>query len=125
MPSHVWFALALAVGLAVAVVLPAADQSLTYPPTHRVDHVDDYHGTKVADPYRWLEEDVRSSKEVADWVAAEHLVTEAYLAAIPQREAVKKRLTELWNFERYSTPRQAGEVYLYSLHDGLQKQSVR
>ena len=83
MPSHFW--LILAIGLAVAVLAPAAEQSITYPPTRRIDHLDDYHGTKVADPYRWLEDDVRTSKDVAEWVEAENKVTEAYLSAIPER----------------------------------------
>ena len=70
----------------MAAMAPAADQSITYPQTKRVDCVDDYHGTKVGDPYRWLEDDVRKSPEVAAWVAAENQVTNAYLAKIPERE---------------------------------------
>ncbi|HYV37820.1 MAG TPA: prolyl oligopeptidase family serine peptidase [Gemmataceae bacterium] len=102
----------------------AADDPPQYPKTKRIDHVDVYHGVKVADPYRWLEEDVRSSKEVADWVEAENTVTETYLKAIPQRDAIKKRLTELWNYERYSAPMKAGTRYFFTKNDGLQNQAV-
>ena len=73
----------MTLGVSVAA---AESPPLAYPPTKRIDHVDDYHGTKVADPYRWLEDDVRKSKEVADWVEAENKVTDAYLEAIPERE---------------------------------------
>src|ERR1700726_391816 len=82
----------------------AGDTPLKYPKTKRVDQVDDYHGTKVPDPYRWLEADVRESKDVAAWVEAENKVTNAYLEAIPERAGIKKRLTALWNYERYSLP---------------------
>src|SRR5262249_26696234 len=86
------------------------DGPLTYPPTppRRGDHVDVYHGVKVPDPYRWLEDDVRTSKEVADWVAAENQVTFAYLKSIPERDAIKRRLTELWNYPKYSAPTKLG-----------------
>ncbi len=79
---------------------------LSYPKTKRINHTDDYHGTKVADPYRWLEDDVRKSPEVAEWVAEENKLTFAYLHAIPQREAIHKRLTELWNYEKLLRPLQ-------------------
>src|SRR4051812_15669761 len=108
----------------MAAMAPAADQSITYPQTKRVDCVDDYHGTKVGDPYRWLEDDVRKSPEVAAWVAAENQVTNAYLAKIPERDGIRRRLTELWNFERYSTPTKAGGHYFFAKNDGLQNQSV-
>src|SRR3954449_9116577 len=103
MSSHLWIILVLALGLAAA-----ADQSPNYPPTRRIDHTDDYHGTKVADPYRWLEDDVRTSPEVAEWVAAENKVTDAYLKAIPERDVIRKRLTELWNYEKFSAPSKDG-----------------
>ena len=102
----------------------AGDTPLKYPKTKRVDQVDDYHGTKVPDPYRWLEADVRESKEVAAWVEAENKVTNAYLDAIPERDGIKKRLTELWNFERYSLPAKKSGLYFFTRNDGLQNQSV-
>ncbi|MEM6329003.1 MAG: prolyl oligopeptidase family serine peptidase [Planctomycetota bacterium] len=95
-----------------------------YPATRRVDHVDTYHGQQVADPYRWLEEDVRVSDEVAAWVAQQQAYTRAYLDALPQRQPMIDRLTKLWNYERFSQPRKAGDRYLYVKNDGLQNQSV-
>ncbi len=102
----------------------ADEKRLSYPKTKRIDHIDDYHGVHVADPYRWLEEDVRKSPAVAEWVAEQNQLTFAYLHAIPQREAIRKRLTELWNYERYSAPFKAGGRYFYTKNDGLQNQSV-
>jgi prolyl oligopeptidase len=117
------FLLATAVGLS-ATLSYSQESKVTYPQTKKVEQVDDYHGTKVADPYRWLEDDVRKSKEVADWVAEQNKVTEAYLASIPQREAIKKRITDLWNYEKLSPPNKAGGKYFFSKNDGLQNQSV-
>ena len=77
---------------------------LEYPVTKRVDHTDNYHGTTVADPYRWLEDDVRESEDVAAWVKSQNDVTFAYLKALPEREAIEERLTELWDYEKYSAP---------------------
>ena len=76
-----------------------------YPETRRVDQIDEYHGVKVADPYRWLEADVRESPEVAEWVQKQNEVARAYLDAIPQRPQIERRLTELWNYARYSRAR--------------------
>src|SRR5258707_4832128 len=113
--------------LAVAFLVAAATADaarLEYPKTSRGDQVDDYHGVKVADPYRWLEDDVRESKAVSAWVEAENKVTNAYLAAIPARKKIAKRLTELWNYPRYSVPFKAGERSFFSKNDGLQNQAV-
>jgi len=104
--------------------LLAGEERLNYPKTKRIDHTDDYHGTKVADPYRWLEEDVRKSPEVAEWVEQQNKITSAYLHSIPQREAILHRLTELWNYERYSAPFKVGGRYFYTKNDGLQNQPV-
>src|SRR3954469_22032036 len=111
-------------GLLMAPVLAAAGEPLTYPATKRVDHLDDYHGTKVPDPYRWLEDDVRTAPDVREWVTAENKVTEQFLRSIPEREAIRKRLTELWNYEKYSAPSKHGGKYFFSKNDGLQNQSV-
>ena len=108
--------------VSAGVTLPA--EQIEYPKTRRVDHVDTYHGVKVHDPYRWLEEDVRSSQEVRDWVTAENKVTFGYLESIPQRERIRRRLTELWNYAKYSTPVKEGGRYYYSKNDGLQNQAV-
>src|SRR5262245_42903183 len=102
------FRLAALVAGAIVASSAVADGPIQYPPTQRVDHVDDYHGVKVADPYRWLEDDVRKSKEVAGWVAAQNAVTNAYLAAIPERDSIRARLKELWNYERYTAPSKIG-----------------
>jgi prolyl oligopeptidase len=123
MPRTMLFALAALLAFCAHAAL-AGDTPLKYPKTKRGDQVDDYHGMKVPDPYRWLEKDVRESKEVAEWVEAENKVTNAYLDAIPERDGIKKRLTELWNFERFSLPTQKDGMYFYSRNDGLQNQSV-
>jgi prolyl oligopeptidase len=113
----------LLAGGIVTTIVPAGEP-LKYPPTKRIEHYDDYHGVKVHDPYRWLEEDVRASKEVAAWVDAQSKFTEEYLKAIPEREPIRKRLTDLWNYERFSAPFKAGKYYFYTRNDGLQNQSV-
>src|SRR3954469_13590985 len=100
------------------------DTKLKNPETRRVDQVDEYFGVKVPDPYRWLEADVRESPEVAQWVKRQNEVARAYLDAIPQRADIEKRLTELWNYERYSPPVQKGGRYFYMKNDGLQNQPV-
>src|SRR5687767_2102828 len=101
----------------------AADR-LSYPTSNRVDHTDDYHGTIVPDPYRWLEDDARKSQEVAEWVAAQNDVTFTYLKSIPQRESIQKRLTSLWNYAKFSAPFKVGGRYYLSKNDGLQNQFV-
>jgi prolyl oligopeptidase len=97
-------------------------EKLNYPATKKVDQVDDYFGTKVADPYRWLEDD--RSEETGKWVEAQNAVTFDYLKKIPFREALRKRLTDIFNYPRYSSPMRAGEYYIFSKNDGLQNQSV-
>ncbi len=99
-----------------------AQARLTYPKTRTVDQVDDYFGVKVADPYRWLEDD--NSAETQAWVEAQNKVTFDYLKTIPQRESIRKRLTELWNYEKYGAPFKRGGKYFYYKNDGLQNQSV-
>lgn len=101
---------------------PAAE--FVYPNTRRSDQIDEFHGTKVADPYRWLEDDVRESKEVADWVEAQNKVTFGYLENLTEREAIEKRLTELWDFAKYSSPAKHGDKYFFFKNDGLQNQYV-
>jgi len=82
-------------------------QGLTYPTTRTVDHVDTYHGSKVPDPYRWLEDD--TSAETAKWVEAQNTVTFAYLNRIPYRAQLTKRLNALYNYAKYSAPSRRGE----------------
>jgi prolyl oligopeptidase len=95
---------------------------LTYPQARRSDQVDDYHGTKVADPYRWLED--TDSAETHSWVEAENKVTFGYLDQIAYRQAIRDRLTKLWNYERFTTPSQYGGRYFFLHNTGLQQQNV-
>ena len=97
-------------------------QQLQYPVTKKVDHVDDYHGTKVADPYRWLEDDM--SPETAAWVEAENNVTFPYLEKIPFRAQMQARVRQLNDYPRYSSPSHKGPYFFFSKNDGLQPQSV-
>jgi len=101
----------------------AADP-MKYPPTKKGDVVDTLHGTPVPDPYRWLEDDVRTSKDVEAWVKAQAKFTDDYLAAIPARKAIRKRLDDIVNVERYSAPSKQGGKYYFRKNDGLQNQSV-
>jgi prolyl oligopeptidase len=94
-----------------------------YPVTRKMEQIDDYHGTKVEDPYRWLEDD--HSEETKAWVKAQNELTFRYLAVLPQREPLRARLTELWNFPRYGTPFHGGDgPYFFFKNDGLQNQPV-
>jgi prolyl oligopeptidase len=93
-----------------------------YPPAMTVTAEDDYHGTTVRDPYRWLESP--DSPETVDWVRKENELTESFLKAVPDRGKIRKRLTELWNYPRYGVPTREGEWYYYFKNDGLQNQYV-
>jgi len=97
-------------------------QQLTYPKTKKGTQVDDYFGTKVPDPYHWLEDD--NSAETKTWVDEENKVTFDYLAKIPFREKVKNRLTQLWNFEKLTSPYKKAGMYFSFYNNGLQNQSV-
>ncbi|MGH8193801.1 MAG: prolyl oligopeptidase family serine peptidase [Woeseiaceae bacterium] len=111
--------------LMVAVGCSGDDRSrFEYPETMKVDQVDAYHGVSVPDPYRWLEDDVRESEAVRQWVDAQNELTFAYLGAIPERAAIEARLTQLWDYERYGLPFREGGRYYYSYNDGLQNQDV-
>lgn len=97
---------------------------IAYPATPAGTEVEARHGISAPDPYRWLEADVRTDKKVADWVDAQNKVTNAYLAGLPGRDAIRQRLTTLYNFERFGLPRVRGGVQFYSRNSGLQNQSV-
>ncbi len=97
-------------------------QKIEYPDTKRVDVTDDYHGTVVADPYRWLEND--TSAETEAWVKAQNAVTFAYLEKIPFRNQIKERLEKMWNYPKYGVTFKKGDRYFYFKNDGLQNQSV-
>jgi prolyl oligopeptidase len=111
-------------GFEKALEVKTLGKWIAYPQTRRMDHVDTYFGVKVPDPYRWLEQDIRNSKEVADWAAQQNKLTFGYLEAIPQREKIRRRLTECWNFAQYSAAFKAGGRYYYLKNDSLQNQSV-
>jgi prolyl oligopeptidase len=95
---------------------------ITYPPARTVDQIDDFHGTPVADPYRWLE-DV-DAPETLDWVKAQNEITFGYLAGIPARERIRERLTELWDFPKAWAPMRRGKLYFEERNSGLQNQNV-
>jgi prolyl oligopeptidase len=115
-------ALGVVVLSALVVAAPSIGQGLQYLATRKIDHMDDYHGTKVADPYRWLEDE--TSPETAAWVEAQNAVTFPYLERIPYRAALLKRVTELNDYERFSAPSQRGPYFFFSKNEGLQNQSV-
>src|SRR4051794_2271085 len=99
-----------------------ATAPLAYPAAARGTQVDDYHGTRIADPYRWLEDvDAPATKA---WVEAENRLTDSFLTTIPERAAIKNRLTQLWNYARYSAPFKENGRYFYFENTGLQNQSV-
>src|SRR5579871_6888103 len=117
------FLLVLLAFLLVIIDCSVAQHSkIIYPTTKKTDWVDDYHGTKVADPYRWLEND--TSAETKAWVKQENDVTFSYLSAIPYRQQMKKRIEEVYNYPKYSAPFRKGEYFYYYKNDGLQNQSV-
>ncbi len=101
---------------------PDAGVGLSYPVARTVDVVDDYHGTKVADPYRWLEDP--SSPGYREWIDAENAVTERFLSTLPDRGPLRDRLTALWDYERYEVPVREGNRVFYQRNSGLQPQPV-
>ena len=132
-PSAIALALAgIAVGACTSCTSPrvATDApqatvvtpTMTYPAARRSDQVDDYHGTRVADPYRWMEE--LDSAETHAWIEAENALTARHLDAIPQRAQLRERLGQLWNYERYTPFERHGKRYAFTRNDGLQNQSV-
>ena len=118
-PLRFLLGLLLVLGL---VQIPMTATSLSYPPSPRHDQVDFYHGVAVPDPYRWLEDPQSAASR--QWIEAQNQVTSAYLETLAGRSAIGDRLTQLWNFERYSTPFKQGGRYFYFKNDGLQNQSV-
>ncbi|MBD2232757.1 prolyl oligopeptidase family serine peptidase [Phormidium tenue] len=96
--------------------------TFAYPPSPQQDQVDTYHGVVVPDPYRWLEDPQSPASQ--EWIAAQNTVTEGYLQTLSKRREINDRLTQIWNYERYSTPFKRGGRYFYFKNDGLQNQSV-
>ncbi|MBD0268314.1 MAG: S9 family peptidase [Cyanobacteria bacterium Co-bin8] len=99
-----------------------ASSSFVYPNSHQADQVDTYHGLEVPDPYRWLENP--QSDEAQQWIEAQNQVTFGFLEGLKGRDRINQRLTQLWNYERYSIPFKEGGQYFYFKNDGLQNQSV-
>ena len=112
-------------GLTLSVILasgPLLSDEIQYPAAKKVDQVDNYHGTSVADPYRWLEDD--RSPETAAWVQAENKITAEYFSKIPYRQELQARLKQLFNYPKYTAPIHRGPYFFFSKNDGLQNQSV-
>jgi prolyl oligopeptidase len=109
---------------ALAQSQPAPQPHLAYPATARGDVVEEQFGDRVADPYRWLENDVRQDPQVRAWVTAQNALSSTFLAALPGRAAIRARMTQLYNYERFGLPEKAGNFYFYTRNDGLQNQSV-
>ncbi len=99
-------------------------QELKYPATKTVDQVDEYFGVPIADPFRWLEDDVRVSSDVEAWVESQCAITNGYLASLPFRKEIEGRLTKLWDYEKFGVPFRAGDHYYFFRNSGLQNQSV-
>ena len=121
MPYHPPIRFALIVCLLVGVAQQMIKPN-NYPPARKSDQIDDYHGTPVADPYRWLED--LDSEETRNWVEAENKLSFGFLASIPARNSIKERLTKLWNYEKYGIPFKEGNRYFYTRNSGLQNQAV-
>jgi prolyl oligopeptidase len=114
--------LALSTCMCLVLSSPITAIAMKYPVSKTIPQVDTYHGTKVADPYRWLEDP--DAADTKAWVEAQNKVTFDYLKAIPQRQEIQTRLTKLWNYEKYGMPFKRGARYFYYKNDGLQNQSV-
>ena len=108
--------------LAVAGLVAPPVLAVNYPPATRGDQVDQYHGVSVPDPYRWMEE--IDSPQTRAWVLAQHKTSSDYLATLPHRDELARRLKAIWNFERWTAPEKYGSNWFYSHNDGLQNQAV-
>jgi prolyl oligopeptidase len=108
--------------LCAACLAAASETKMQYPDTARVDHVDEYHGVKIPDPYRWLED--TDSPETRAWIERQNKLTFDYLKSLPRRETIRARLTELWDYPRYGLPFKEGGNYFFNKNAGLQNQAV-
>jgi prolyl oligopeptidase len=108
--------------LSMTALALQSNAQLKYPQTRKEVVTDDYHGTKVEDPYRWLEDD--NSNETKDWVKAENVATQGYLSTIPFRAAIRTHLEKMWNFPKYGSPFKRGAYYYFYKNNGLQNQSI-
>lgn len=121
-----WSLAPLACGAAMLLAAGSAraEERLLYPQTRTVEQVDTQFGVAVADPYRWLEGDVRTDPDVAAWVAAQNAVTRAYIDALPGRARIAARMRELWNYDEVSVPQARGERLFFRVRSGLQNQAA-
>ena len=110
------------IAVSIACMMSTSEAQIKYPATKKVNQADNYFGTVIADPYRWLEDD--NSAETKVWAKDQNKVTDDYLSKIPYRAAVRKRLEEMWNYTKYSSPFKEGDYYYFYKNDGLQNQSV-
>ena len=110
------------IAVSIACMMSTSEAQIKYPATKKVNQADNYFGTVIADPYRWLEDD--NSDETKAWAKDQNKVTDDYLSKIPYRAAVRKRLEEMWNYTKYSSPFKEGDYYYFYKNDGLQNQSV-
>ena len=99
-----WFLCVVGLAAWALVAVKAQKERLKYPEARKSEVVDDYHGTKVADPYRWMEDNPQTSPELMGWIKAERGVTDRYLASLPARQEFQKRITELWDYPKVSAP---------------------
>jgi prolyl oligopeptidase len=120
-PSRAIWILGFCAAISAASVVDAQRQALQYPPAKKGDVVDDYHGTKVPDPYRWMED--LDSQEVSTWVAAQNEVTNRYLANLPARGYFKERISVLWDYPKTTMPTVEAGTLFYRQNSGLQKQA--
>jgi prolyl oligopeptidase len=114
----------LAVAAWTLVAVKAQKEPLKYPQPRKGDVVDDYQGTKVADPYRWMEDAPEASADLRSWIQAENAVTSGYFTSLPVREELRKKIGDLWDYPKVSSPYYEGGRWFYSRNSGLQKQSV-
>ncbi|HEV3414060.1 MAG TPA: S9 family peptidase, partial [Puia sp.] len=119
--TSLWLALATTALLA-ACHSNAVKEAISYPQAATVDSADVYFGTRVADPYRWLENDTAAATRA--WIGDERKTTDSFMAQIPFRDAIKKELTSLYNYARMTAPEKHGDYYYYYRNSGLQNQSV-
>ncbi len=101
---------------------PSTLPAVVYPETRKVEQVDDYHGTRIADPYRWLEDP--DSENTEAWVESQNEVTQAFFETIQSRESIRERLGELWNYAKFGLPEKRAGRYFYEANDGLQNQAL-
>ena len=123
MPRRIWTASAAIAAVFASPLIAQDSARLTYPQTERGSVVETRFGDEVADPYRWLENDVRNDPKVASWVAAQNAVTVGYLARLPQRGWFAQRIRALMDYERFGLPYKAGRSYFYMRNSGLQNQA--